>query len=54
MVGEHVCDVDDEDESIGKIHGVVVGIGNGTSLIKWPRHAEPQTWDNADLEPAWD
>ncbi len=53
LVGELVCDVEYDDESANKVSGVVLESGDGTSLVKWPRHAEPQIWDNANLEPVW-
>jgi hypothetical protein len=47
--GEMVIDPQDNETD----PGVIVEAHNGTSLIKWPRHSEPQIWANADLQPKW-
>jgi hypothetical protein len=46
--GEIVIDPQDDET------GVIVEAHDGRSLVKWPRHSEPQIWANADLQPKWD
>jgi hypothetical protein len=48
--GERVIEANDED----CVTGIVIGVGNGTSLVEWKDFACPQTWPNSKLEPAWD
>jgi hypothetical protein len=49
-LGERVIEANDED----CITGIVIGFGDGTSLVEWKGFACPQTWPNSKLEPAWD
>jgi hypothetical protein len=36
------------------VTGIIVDVGDGTSQVMWKGFAEPQTWQNANLEPYWD
>jgi hypothetical protein len=49
-LGERVIEANDED----CVTGIVIGFGDGTSLVEWNGFACPQTWPNSKLEPAWD
>jgi hypothetical protein len=48
LAGERVREVDNEES----VAGIVMHVGELTSLVKWPGFVRPQTWANADLEPA--